>query len=490
MKCPNCQAEIPDDKLYCEKCGAELLIVTDIDLDMDIQHEMENTMSDIVENEFKEEDYSDYELEDDLEYDDDPNFLSFLMSGKAGGKVFYIVLAIVVVAAIAAAAYFAKQINSQNSLEYKLEMAETAVQNNSLLEAIDYLEDAYKLDGDVEHLFDIADYYYTLGRDNDAIYTLTDIATAENAKNADVLEAYSKIVSLYEANANYEALAELIGNSDNAEVKATYSKYLVADPVFSYEGGTYEETLELKISSGLSNGNIYYTIGNQTPTEDSDVLETFIPLEYGNYTVNAIYINEYGVKSNVVTEKYLIDVEFVFEPTILTEEGEYTSATTIEASVPQLYTLYYTTDGRDPDKTCTKYTDPIQMPLGTTTYKFVEYASDGTMSTIVEKTYTLTFNTAINSETAPPYLKNLLYQRGILSDTEGHKLNTSGYYDYELTTAYHFSKGDYFFLVEYHYDDFGNKSKTGVIYAMHVINADDIYLVTSLGNNNYKLTDF
>ena len=46
MKCPNCGNEIKNGELYCEKCGAELQIVPDMEID--IESEMKKTMSHIA----------------------------------------------------------------------------------------------------------------------------------------------------------------------------------------------------------------------------------------------------------------------------------------------------------------------------------------------------------------------------------------------------------------------------------------------------------
>ena len=46
MQCPNCGAEIPNDKLICEACGAELEIISDFELD--VESEMRDTLNNIA----------------------------------------------------------------------------------------------------------------------------------------------------------------------------------------------------------------------------------------------------------------------------------------------------------------------------------------------------------------------------------------------------------------------------------------------------------
>lgn len=482
MKCPACGANLSDGSVYCDNCGAEIFVVTDLEAP-EIQKNMDDALSKIVLEEFEDE--------DDMEFDEEPNLLSLIFSGHAGGKLFYAFLILVLAGVIVGALLLGKKLNAQNTVEYQLQMAEEALESNNLLTAIGYLENAYKMDKDVTHLFTVADYYYTLGRDNDAIYTLTDIADNEKLDDTDRYKAYLKIITLYEQARSYSKLATLIDKCPIDMIKKNYSKYLVKEPVFNYEGGTYEEKIHVKIASELENGTIYYTLGKQLPTENSDVFDKAIYLEYGSYTINAFYVNEYGVASDVVTQKYLIDVDFVFEPEILLEPGDYNEAQLIEANVPPMYSLYYTTDGTDPSKSSIRYTGPIPLPYGDSYFKFIEYASDGTVSNIVEYSYNLSYETAITSENAVSYLKYKLVERGILADTEGHIFNQTGYNIYIFTTAYNISgKGDFFFIVEYHVDDYGNKSKTGNVYAMGVINADLLYKVTTKKDGSYSLKGF
>ncbi|MCR5311616.1 MAG: chitobiase/beta-hexosaminidase C-terminal domain-containing protein [Lachnospiraceae bacterium] len=491
MKCPNCGANLPDDKLICEKCGAEFQIVPNYDVN--VEGEIYDTLKDIGgsgrskrEREYK-----------DMEFDDNPNLLSMLINGR-NGKGTYILLALIVVLVVVIIVVMGKRVSRQNSLEYQLEMANQLVSDNKLLSAVPYLEKAYKIDGKTEHLFKIADYYYSAGRINDAIYTLMEVADTDSSSVTDKETAYRKVVTLYEGASDYAGLADILKHCTLDSIKKDYAKYMVAPPVFNFEGGTYNETITLKITSSLPGGEIHFTKDAATPNENSEVFSSPLFLEYGNYTVNAVYVNAFGVSSEVVTQKYLIDVEFKFEPIILTDSGEYTKATQIKAEVPAAQTLYYTTDGTEPTKESNKYTGPIQMPYGKSTFKFVSFALDGSQSVVVTREYDFKYKSAATPEGCERYLVHKLYERGVLSElfeidniTAGKKSGRSGYFKYVFTTAYPIEgQDDYFFLVEYNVDDMGNVYNTGDIYAMHVINGDKIYKVNKLGNDKYGLIDF
>lgn len=488
MKCPNCNAVIKEGKMYCDNCGAELQIVPDIDVE--IQSEMDETLSNIVENEFyyEDEDYEDYE-DNDIDFDDDPNLLSMIVTGRAGGKVFYIVFFIVVALIIGSAIFMGHKTVEKNSIEYQIQMAEESKADNKYLDAASYYEKAYSIENEAHYLFSAADCYHTIGRENDAIAALNEIATG-SFPQATIEEAYGKMIYLYESTKSYSLIAELLNSCTNEIVLSKYNNYAVKDPDFSHAGGTYEETTVLKLISSLP-GTIHYTIDGTEPGIDSPVYDAPIFLEYGSYTVKAVYINEFGVQSSIVTEKYLIDVDIVFEPTILTDSGEYTHATYIEADLPVMYAMYYTTDGSIPTKESTKWTGPVPMPLGSSTFKFIAYASDGTQSEIVERLYNLTVECTYTPEDAVSWLQTVLFDRGINSDPDGHREGVNGQYLYIFTTAYPIDNmGEFFFIVEYLNDEMGNTTRTGIVYAMNVYDAANIYRVQPKGTMSYSLSEF
>ena len=482
MKCPNCGANIPDDKLYCESCGAELQIVPDIDYDteVEIEKEMNKTLSDIAHEEFPEE--------FDMEYDEDPNIFTMLAGTNKGGKVLYAVIAIVLIVFVIGAVVIGKKISSAGNFEHQMELAAQYEESGKLNDAITALEAAYKIKPSASTLLKIADHYLTLGRVNDSAYTLQEVTRGEfNAMDKE--SAYRKLISIYLDSGSYEDIAKLLETCDNNAILSAYRDYMVFEPEFNVAEGTYEDTVLLKISA-RGDGNIYYTLDGSTPTTSSPYFETPIFLEMGSYTVTAIYVNAYGVKSDPVSAKYLIDQDFVFEPTILTDSGEYNQATLIEADVPVLYTLYYTMDGSEPDKTSKRYVAPIPMPEGTYTFKFVCYAPDGTMSSVVERTYTFALAANYTPADAVAHLGSVLHERGYLIPEGDYKPGVVGEFKYMYSAIYPIDgRGTFYFVVEYHVETDGNWSNTGNVFA---VNVDDlsVYKVDSNANGEYTLINF
>ena len=252
MKCPNCGAAIPDGKLYCESCGAELQIVPEIDYDteVEIEKEMNKTLSVIAHDEFPEE--------FDMEYDEDPNIFTMLAGTNKGGKVLYVVTALVVLLFVIGAVIIGRKISANGSFDHQIELAKEYEESG---------EAAYKIKPDATVLMQIAEHYNSLGRENDCIYTLQEVT--QGAFNAiDKENAYRKLISIYLDSEDYEDIAKLLENCDNNAILSAYRDYAVYEPEFNVAEGTYEDAVLLKISA-KGDGHIYYTLDGSTPTTGS-----------------------------------------------------------------------------------------------------------------------------------------------------------------------------------------------------------------------------
>lgn len=489
MKCPNCGALIPEGKLYCEKCGEELVVSTDIDIELEMRH----TMSNIVSKEFGDDDPVRRPVQkrpasfggtgkkkpsknkyDDMEFDEDdnPSLLGLIFKrGSKTGWLFYVVISIIIVVVICIALKMIRSVAKTNSLDYQIEKAKEAAEDNNLSSAITYLEKASELDEDnAEYKFTIAEYYKALGKLDDAVYTLTEIAQNKEYRTADRTRAYDDVIALLKEMSDYSSISRILSDCDITTVLDTYSSYLVGEPEFSVDEGTYQEVKTLVLKNE-SNNEIYYTLDGSDPIQNGILYTGPIALEYGSYTVKAVSINDYDIPSETIVKKYLIDVSFTFSPEVTPESGEYEHAFFIEVEVPMMYTCYYTTDGTDPDKSSNKYTGPVAVPAGESSYKFVVYASDGTQSEYVERNYSVTLNTELDPATAVTKLNQTLIDMGYLDASGAHREGVNGTYLFMYSTIYHIEDmGDFYLVVEYIQDDFGNNKRTGTVYAIDCYN--------------------
>ena len=118
-------------------------------------------------------------------------------------------------------------------------------------------------------------------------------------------DAWARIVSICSQEEEYEKLASILEGSGIESVKSRYYNYLVYDPVFRDEPGSYDKRFMLIIESqGV--GNVFYTLDGSDPTERSNLYTDGILLRPGIYTVKAMFVNRYGLRSNIVTGTYQI----------------------------------------------------------------------------------------------------------------------------------------------------------------------------------------
>ena len=118
-------------------------------------------------------------------------------------------------------------------------------------------------------------------------------------------DAWARIVSVCSEEEEYDTLASILEGSGIESVKSRYYNYLVYDPVFRDLPGNYERQLLLVIESqGV--GSVFYTLDGSDPTEKSNLYTDGILLRPGIYTVKAMFVNRYGLRSNIVSGTYQI----------------------------------------------------------------------------------------------------------------------------------------------------------------------------------------
>jgi tetratricopeptide (TPR) repeat protein len=118
-------------------------------------------------------------------------------------------------------------------------------------------------------------------------------------------EGWARIVSICSEEEEYDKLASILEGSGIDSVKSRYYNYLVYDPVFRDLPGNYESRLVLVIESqGV--GSVFYTLDGSDPTEKSNLYTDGIRLRPGIYTVKALFINRYGLKSSIITGTYQV----------------------------------------------------------------------------------------------------------------------------------------------------------------------------------------
>ncbi len=466
MKCPNCGFEMQEDQLYCESCGMEIRIVPDFE--PEIENSISETLNTLAE-ELTQKEEKDDEPERESEEDflgDDPHLFEKLLSNR---KLFLscTALATVMIICLFLFLFFLYQHNSKG---YQMSRAIEYADKGQYEEAVVCLKEAENLDGtDADIFFLMADYYYRMGKEEDAIITLKNVALTPGFPEEDIESAYSKIISIYKERKDYQSINDLMLACTNQDIIYTYQNYMAYPPEFSYVEGNYQEIIPLKLSSNTS-GKIYYSMDGNEPDENSAVYTTPIFLETGTYEIKAFFVNDYGIRSEVVSKTYIIELTVPNAPEINVYSGEYTEPCMIEVTVPEDCLVYYTIDGSEPNRDSTQYTEPISMPLGNSIFKFISYSKEGVTGEIVTRTYNLKLNAQYTVNDALEKLSHALLNQGYILDLYGRKEGIQGRYINKFGSVNRIADGqDYYFIYEYYEDLAENQSKTGRIFGVNIV---------------------
>lgn len=494
MKCPNCGNELEEGNLLCENCGYEVKIVPDFDIEL--EDKLKESISSMME-EMAEEEMSghasgqadDRESDDDIKdsirdyFPDKPIRLSRV-------KKAVIALAIFSATAGGIAVFSVHMINDYryNSFDYQYDKAVVCAAHNNYSEAVSYLERALAINSDdLDVRFLLAEYYEKNGQQRSTISLLEELLKLD-PKYEKRDEVYDMLLGIYESGEDYSKMQDILDTCDVPRIVSKYNKYTALKPEFNKKGGVYDELISISLK-GNTQGFVYYTLDGATPTENSSVYETPILLESGEYTIKAMFVNMYGIKSEVETQHYYINLSAPDAPVPNLESGTYTEPALIEVHRDYGTKVYYTTDGSVPDKNSIRYTDPIEMPYGISNFSFIAIDESGLGSDVVKRTYQLKAEANFDTELALQVLINNLWASGKLSDVEGSVPNKLGKNQYKVRTLFAADETVYYIVYEEYVDVTGEVHDTRNIYAIDA-NTADLYQAYKVDEGKYDLQPF
>ena len=453
MKCPKCGQEIQADHLYCEKCGMEIRIVPDFE--PEIENSITETLSTVAGEIEDKQEKKQTEESDDLFMEE---------TEKSWLKVRIAVLATV----IFITAFISIFLYTNYSVSYQINNAREYGEQGKYEEALKLIDKVLKHNPEnTEAALLQARYYSQMGQIDESLQVLLSLVEGGKLSDEDEEKAYEDIINIYDQQEKYEEINELLLNCEDETVVTMFQSYMALDPEYSYTSGNYDEVLYLRLSANTT-GTIYYTLDGSTPTALSQIYTAPIPLESGRYQVNAIFMNDYGIGSNVVRNWYEIDLAVPDAPVVIPESGNYNIPATIEVVLPEEGNVYYTTDRSDPSVDSIPYTGPIEMPLGRSNYKFIIISEEGVSSEITSRSYDFNMNTDVTVNMAIANVINALIQRQVLTDTQGHVVGESGRYLFRYHSIAEIDGSYYYILNEYYADGNGNEEKLERMYAVNV----------------------
>ena len=488
MKCPKCGNEIQEGKLLCGVCGEEVKMVPDFDLEVETQ--MTETLSNIVKNFIFEDSVEEQINESEQEIENSwqevfpekrmirrfsPKRLSILL---IGGLLFICLMSYIVTQIV--------QASIKNSFTYQFDRATECASNNQYDEAVAYLERALALEPEqLEARFLLAKYYYKNGQVQSAILDLHEMLKLDSDKKQEI---YELLISIYEEQQDYKKIGELLSSCEVEAIVAAYIDYAALIPEFNIQEGVYDETLHITLESNTQ-GFIYYTLDGSTPTRNSMVYEDSIILESGDYTIKAYFVNMYGVESEIVTKTYYINLSVPDAPDIALDSGIYKEPQLIEIFHDKDTKVFYTLDGSVPTKESMRYTEPIEMPYGTSNLSIVAINEAGLSSEVLRRTYQLYVDTVFSDALAMQILKNNLLVNGVISDIEGHIENKLGINVYTIQTVVEIEDALYYIISEEYVDTLGKKHGANDIYAVDA-NTGSLFKARKLAEGRYYLTAY
>lgn len=458
MICPKCGCEMIDDHLYCEQCGTEIQIVPVFE--PEIENSITETLSTVAEEIDKTADAI-------VNIPPKRKINSFFKDEN--GRNWLLVSMITFATVVIVAALITTFMYHRYSVNYQLKQAQKYAGQEKYAEAIKFLKQARTLESsNADIVFLESGYYYLSGDKQTAADVLLELVQKEHLEYEVKEKAYERVISIYDEAAKYEDINTILLNSGDTQIQTHFQQYMALTPKFSYDAGTYDSVIPLKLSSNTT-GKIYYTLDGSEPNEHSLIYTAPLFFESGEYQIAALFINDYGIKSEVVRSWYIINLEIPEPPEVLLYSGDYKLPAEIEVNAIAGEKVYYTTDSSDPQLDSIVYTEPIPMPLGHSNYKFAVISEEGVSSEIVSRSFNLKLETDVTTDVAIRNVTQALLERGVLTDLQGHSHEIKGKYVFQYNSIVEIPNlGYYYLLNEYIEDTSGNRNKTEHLYAVEV----------------------
>lgn len=186
------------------------------------------------------------------------------------------------------------------------------------------------------------------------------------------------------------------GSTQVEYLPGTDDQIKIATPSISPGGGIYNSDQSVNISCSTGGVTIYYTIDGSDPDESSMLYTGPISVVgHGtNLTIKAIAFRDGMAESDLEIINYSINYDQVSTPVMSVAGGTYNSDQNVNINCATVgATIYYTTDGSDPDGGSAVYSGPISVAGDGTnmTIKAIALKSGMTDSAIATEIYSISY---------------------------------------------------------------------------------------------------
>jgi len=474
MECPKCGFLLIDERWICENCGAEIQMVPDF------EPELEESISEVLLN-VAEEINPPQSIKQEAEKVEKVNQISPVKppvnEGINNFKRYLIIsmAAVVFIGIIIPVSLF---IYRNNSVTYQLGQARLYEEQGDYANAILRVEKANNIrpfDAEIRLLW--AAYHFSNGDYDKAVELLLEMIESPRFTWAEKDICYDNIIFIWDLMDKHQEISDLVRASRDENLINEYRYFLSWPPLFSEESGTFTGSLSLSLSSE-ARGRIFYTLNGSEPNVNSYLYTAPLVLGAGEYYVTAVFENEFGVLSDLVTGHFVIEIQAPSPPVVPLTSGRYIVQTMIVVEVPEGYEVFFTVDGSDPTVDSELYVGPIAMALGNTVYKFIAVNPEGIASEIVSREFEFRINSDISLDMAVENVFRAQISRGRITDMTGKAVSESGYYDYVIDSLIEITdKGLYYMIYEYYSEGDDELQRTGHIFAANAYTGEAAHLI-------------
>lgn len=349
MKCAKCGAEMKEGCIYCSVCGNEAQIVPDYSVLED----------DYLRSLLKEEEEPP-KKKNSGGRKEPPTPPKKKMSNKV--PIFVVCGILIILIAVGIIVKVTIDHRNANSYDYQVEMAKKESVDKNYENALHYYKTALSLKpDDIAVRMAMTDIYMEQKEYDAAMVLLMEIIKLDDTNQ----KAYEYLIQIYEDEEKYEQIAALADGVTDENLLTLFADYLVDSPIISPAEGKYEDYVDVTIYS-LEDYEIYYTLDGTEPDEENGILyDDGIALEEtGDYEISAVCVNEKGIRSEIATASYEIELLPPEYATVLPDGGRIEDITFVTIEAEEGCSIYYTWDGTDPTKASPRYETPLEIPTG------------------------------------------------------------------------------------------------------------------------------